>query len=85
MNKLYGTEAVFIFDPKDNSNVPVRGYHDNALAFWLFIHNFSANCLPKAFLLKVFKTQKMARQGVRVAGSNGKLARFYHLLSSLWC
>ena len=34
MNKLYGTEPVFIFDPVDKSNAPVPGLHDNALAFW---------------------------------------------------
>lgn len=34
MKKLYGTEPVFIFDPKNDSNRPVRGYHDNALIYW---------------------------------------------------
>lgn len=34
MNKLYGTHPVFIFDPDDKSNRPVRGYQDNALIYW---------------------------------------------------
>lgn len=34
MTKLYGTEALFVFDPRDTSNAPVPGLHDNALAFW---------------------------------------------------
>lgn len=34
MNKLYGTEPVFIFDPKDKRNRPLRGYQDNALIYW---------------------------------------------------
>jgi len=34
MTKLYGTEPVFIFDPNNDSNAPVPGLHDNALAFW---------------------------------------------------
>ena len=34
MTKLYGTEALFVFDPRDKSNAPVPGLHDNALAFW---------------------------------------------------
>ncbi len=34
MTKLYGTDPVFIFDPNDDSNRPVPGQHDNALAFW---------------------------------------------------
>ncbi|NCC02139.1 MAG: hypothetical protein EOM34_16005 [Clostridia bacterium] len=34
MNKLYGTDPVFVFDPNDKSNRPVRGYQDNALIYW---------------------------------------------------
>ena len=34
MNKLYGTNPVFIYDPKDKSNRPVRGYQDNVLIYW---------------------------------------------------
>ena len=50
MKKLYGTNPVFIFDPKDKSNRPLKGYQDNAKAFWplypealreLFIQSFT--------------------------------------------
>ena len=34
MNKLYGTHPVFVFDPADKSNRPVKGYQDNVLIFW---------------------------------------------------
>lgn len=34
MQKLYGTDPVFIFDPENKSNRPLRGYQDNALVFW---------------------------------------------------
>lgn len=34
MNKLYGTNPVFVFDPNDKSNYPVRGYQDNVLIYW---------------------------------------------------
>lgn len=49
MNKLYGTEAVFIFDPKDKSNEPVPGYHDNVLAFWPIYPQFIRDLFTKAF------------------------------------
>ena len=32
--RLYGTEPRYLADPKDTSNRPVRGRHDNFLAFW---------------------------------------------------
>lgn len=31
---LNGKDAVFIMDPTDRSNAPVRGYHDNVLTRW---------------------------------------------------
>ncbi len=34
MTRLYGTEPVFIFDPRDERNRPLPGIHDNALSFW---------------------------------------------------
>ena len=49
MNKLYGTEAVFIFDPHDNSNAPVPGFHDNALAFWRIYPQFLRDFFTRAF------------------------------------
>ena len=50
MRKLYGTNPIFIFDPDNNKNRPVDGYHDNAKAYWeiypqyikdLFIQSFT--------------------------------------------
>ena len=32
--KLYGTDPVFIFDPNNKSNRPVKGIHDNATIYW---------------------------------------------------
>lgn len=48
--KLYGTEPVFIFDPENTSNRPVKGIHDNAMIYWelypaelreMFLHAFT--------------------------------------------
>lgn len=50
MHKLYGTHPVFVFNPVDKSNRPVRGYQDNVLLYWdlypqvirdMFIDSFS--------------------------------------------
>lgn len=32
--KFYGGEAVFIYDPTDKSNLPVRGIHQNVIRRW---------------------------------------------------
>lgn len=32
--KLYGTNPIFIYDPNNNSNRPVKGIHDNAIFYW---------------------------------------------------
>ncbi len=32
--ELYGTKPLFIFDPKNTSNRPIRGYHNVVLNYW---------------------------------------------------
>jgi len=52
--KFYGSEALFIYDPTDKSNLPVRGVHQNVIRRWpafpsllkeTFIEEFSADKL----------------------------------------
>ncbi len=47
--KLYGTEPVFIFDPNDDSNKPVKGYQDNPLIYWPIYPQFLQDLFTKAF------------------------------------
>lgn len=32
--KFYGSEAIFIYDPNDKTNLPVRGVHQNVIRRW---------------------------------------------------
>lgn len=59
MKKLYGTHPVFIFDPLNRSNRPVRGVHDNALVFW--------DLYPESF--KEAFTRSFTRGLSRIKGS----------------
>lgn len=47
--ELYGTEPVFIFDPNDHSNEPVKGYQDNPLLYWPIYPQFLRDLFIKAF------------------------------------
>jgi serine/threonine protein kinase len=49
MVKLYGTEPIFIFDPNNQANAPVPGYHDNANAFWTIYPQFLRDMFTIAF------------------------------------
>jgi DNA-binding helix-hairpin-helix protein with protein kinase domain len=49
MNKLYGTDPLFIFDPDDDSNRPIPNFHDNALAFWPLYPQFIRDLFIEAF------------------------------------
>jgi eukaryotic-like serine/threonine-protein kinase len=49
MNKLYGYEPLFIFDPRDASNCPVTGYHDNATIYWGIYPQFLRDLFMRAF------------------------------------
>jgi eukaryotic-like serine/threonine-protein kinase len=49
MTQLYGTEPLFIFDPADDANRPVKGLHDNALAYWPLYPAFLRERFVQAF------------------------------------
>jgi DNA-binding helix-hairpin-helix protein with protein kinase domain len=49
MTRLYGTEPLFIFDPRDASNRPVAGVHDNAITFWPIYPQFVRDLFTRAF------------------------------------
>ena len=51
MNKLYGTEPLFIFDPDDHSNLPVKGYQDNAHIYWSLYPQYIKDLFTKAFTI----------------------------------
>ncbi len=47
--KLYGFNPIFIFDPKNNTNRPVKGYQDNALIYWPIYPQKLRDMFTKAF------------------------------------
>jgi eukaryotic-like serine/threonine-protein kinase len=49
MKKLYGTEALFIFDPKHGANRPVAGVHNNATLFWNLYPGYVRDIFTRAF------------------------------------
>jgi DNA-binding helix-hairpin-helix protein with protein kinase domain len=49
MNKLYGTQPLFIYDPRDTSNRPVKGYQDNAILYWNIYPQFLRELFTRAF------------------------------------
>lgn len=49
MQRLYGENPVFIFDPEDDSNRPVPGIHDNAPTFWNLYPGFFREMMTTAF------------------------------------
>ncbi len=64
MNKLYGTEPLFIFDPNDTSNAPLPGHHDNALAFWPLYPQFLRARFTEAFTVGLLTPEKRVRETV---------------------
>lgn len=49
MNQLYGTNPVFIYDPDDKSNRPVKGYQDNVLIYWELYPQLLRELFTKSF------------------------------------
>lgn len=49
MLKHYGTDTVFVYDPDDESNRPVRGIHDNIIKFWDMYPRYIRDAFTTAF------------------------------------
>ena len=72
MTKLYGTEPLFIFDPRDDSNAPVPGIHDNALAFWRIYPQVLTRPLHARLHRGAARPAARARPRERVARRDGR-------------
>ena len=62
MNKLYGIEPIFIFDPNNDTNRPVPGYQDNPLAFWPIYPEFFRKLFVQAFTVGLSAPSKRVRE-----------------------
>jgi len=49
MTMLFGKNPLFIFDPDDDSNRPIKGYQDNAIIYWDVYPQFLRDLFTAAF------------------------------------
>jgi DNA-binding helix-hairpin-helix protein with protein kinase domain len=63
MQKLYGPDALFIFDPKHGANRPAPGVHNNAALFWNLYPSYVRDIFTRAF------TEGLRDPGARVKES----------------
>jgi len=49
MNRLYGEDPVFIYDPNNLSNRPEPGIHENAIIFWRIYPKYLKDLFIRAF------------------------------------
>jgi DNA-binding helix-hairpin-helix protein with protein kinase domain len=68
MQKLYGTDPLFIFDPKHGANRPVAGIHNNATLFWNLYPGYIRDIFTRAF------TEGLRDPGARVRESEWRTA-----------
>ncbi len=53
--KLYGSEILFVCDPNDKSNAPVKNIHTNVIARWSFMPDYIKDAFLKAFSQQAIK------------------------------
>ena len=76
MNQLYGNNPVFVFDPANTTNRPVKGYQDNVLLFWDIYPQTIRDLFTKAF------TEGLKQPNRRVT-ENQWLDAFANLMTSI--
>ena len=62
MTSLYGTHPLFIFDANDDSNRPLVGNHDNALALWPLYPRFMQELFLQTFTEGLHDPDKRTRE-----------------------
>lgn len=45
----YGKDAVFVYDPQNDTNRPVKGIHDNVIKLWRIYPEYIRDCFTKLF------------------------------------
>lgn len=65
--RFYGSEALFIYDPTDKSNLPVRGIHQNVIRRWPAFPQM----LRDAFI-EEFSKEKLQNPNTRMIEQNWK-------------
>lgn len=56
--KHYGKEAVFVFDPNNDTNRPVKGIHDNVIKFWGIYPNYIRQAFTFTFTTGISQANK---------------------------
>ena len=54
----YGKEAVFVYDPNNETNRPVRGIHDNVIKFWKIYPEYVREAFIRSFTTGVAEPNK---------------------------
>lgn len=54
----YGYEPMFVYDPVDESNRPVRGVHNNVLKFWQIMPDYIRDAFTYSFTTGLFEPNK---------------------------
>lgn len=63
LNKLYGTNPVFIYDPRDTSNRPVPGWQDNAIIYWNIYPKYIQDLFIQSFTVGLREPEKRVTEG----------------------
>jgi serine/threonine protein kinase len=61
--KFYGRQPVFLFDPDDETNRPVPGFHDPALRNWPLYPEFLRRRFTRAFTVGLKRPEMRVREG----------------------
>lgn len=61
--KHYGSSPVFIFDPSDRTNRPVRGVHNNAITLWPLYPDFIREAFIRSFTEGIQRKERRVSDG----------------------
>ena len=76
--EFYGRNPIFIFDPDDDSNRPVRGFHDNAIRNWKIYPRFIHRLFTRAFTNGLHTPDERVKEGEWISAFSRLRDSLYH-------
>ena len=62
IRKLYAEQAVFVYDPNNNTNRPIKGIDNNVIRFWDYYPDVIKNTFLRAFTDGLYKASYRVRE-----------------------
>ena len=76
--EFYGRKPIFLFDPDNDQNRPVRGFHDQAMQNWKLYPSFLKRLFTRSFTIGLQNPDQRVKEGEWISALSRLRDSLYH-------